>query len=122
MNAVLAMARVADAEAVQTAFATALRHWPDNLSAAVGLANQLHARGQLAQAQQVLEEARRRHPRSAIVTNNLAQVLSDLGRPQEALKVIDEVAADTSNPFAAEIRATRESIVQRLRERGTTAR
>ncbi|WBY00968.1 PA2778 family cysteine peptidase [Ramlibacter tataouinensis] len=122
MNAVLAMARVAPAEAVATAFATALRRWPDNLAAAVGLANQLHARGALADAEGVLRQARQRHPGSAIVANNLAQVLSDLGRQREALALIDEVGADAGNPFASEIRATRAGIVERMKQRGSGAR
>lgn len=123
VNAVLAMARVADREAVTTAFDTALRRWPDNLAAAVGLANQLHARGALPQAATVLREARRRHPGSAIVVNNLAQVLSDQGLQREALALIEQAASDPASPFASEIRSTRESIVERLRRGGeTTAR
>lgn len=122
MNAVLAMARVADARAAQTAFATALRRWPDNQVAAIGLANQLHAAGDLEQAGTVLREAHRRHPSSAIVTNNLAQVLSDQGRQQEALAVIDPIAADASNPFASEIRSTREQILERLKRGPSSVR
>lgn len=122
MNAVLAMARVAPPEAVRTAFATALRRWPDNLAAAVGLANQLHARGDLGAAEKVLRQARQRHPQSAILANNLAQVLADLGRPREALALIDEATSDPRNPFAAEIRATREGILERLEQRGSGAR
>lgn len=115
VNAVLAMARVADARSVTTAFATALQRWPDNLAASVGLANQYHAQGALEKAAAVLQEARRRHPASAIVANNLAQVLSDLGRQQEALALVEAASADRTSPFAAEIRATRELIVERLR-------
>lgn len=122
LNAVLAMARVAPAEAVATAFGTALQRWPDNLAAAVGLANQLHARGALGEAESVLRQARQRHPRSAIVANNLAQVLSDLGRQSEALALIDAAAADPGNPFASEIRATREGIVERMKRRSSSSR
>jgi len=118
MQSVLAMARVADAKSATTAFATALRRWPDNLAAAVGLANQYHAQGALQQAAEVLQEARRRHPSSVIVANNLAQVLSDLGRQQEALALIEAAAADSSSPFASEVRATRDLIFQRLRQSG----
>jgi len=118
MQAVLAMARVADARSVTTAYATALQRWPDNLVAAVGLANQYHAQGALQQAAEVLREARRRHPSSVIVANNLAQVLSDQGRQQEALALIEAAAADASSPFAADVRATRELIVERLRQGG----
>ncbi|CAA9412919.1 MAG: hypothetical protein AVDCRST_MAG51-1520 [uncultured Ramlibacter sp.] len=121
MNAVLAMARVADARHVTTAFATALQRWPDNQAAAVGLANQYHAQGLLAQAAAVLREARRRHPASAIIVNNLAQVLSDQGRQHEALALLDEARPATANLFASEIRATRELIVERLQQHGAAA-
>lgn len=115
MNAVLAMARVASPRASTTAFTTALARWPDNLAAAVGLANQLHAQGDVAQAATVLREARRRHPDSTIVANNLAQVLSDLGQNAEALALLEPLAADSANPFASELRATRELILGRLK-------
>ncbi len=122
VNAVLAFTRVGTPEQVTTAFATALERWPENLAAAVGLANQLHARGSLARATEVLREARRRHPGSAIVANNLAQVLSDQGQQREALALIEQAASDPSNPFASEIRSTRESIVERIKRGGGTAR
>jgi len=122
VNAVLAFTRAGTQEQVTTAFATALERWPENLAAAVGLANQFHARGSLARATEVLREARRRHPGSAIVANNLAQVLSDQGQQREALALIDQAAADSSNPFASEIRSTREAIVERIKRNGGTAR
>lgn len=120
MHAVLAMGRVADAQAATTAYATALRRWPDNQAAAVGLANLLHAQGESAHAATVLREAARRHPDSAIVANNLAQVLSDLGRHHEALDVIGALGADAGNPFASDLRSTRDLILGRMRA-GTTA-
>ncbi|KQT08739.1 PA2778 family cysteine peptidase [Ramlibacter sp. Leaf400] len=122
VSAVLALARVADGERVMTAFATALRRWPENLASAIGLANQLHARGSLPQATAVLREARRRHPNSAIVANNLAQLLSDQGQQREALALIEQAAADPANPFASEIRSTRETIVERMKRGASTAR
>lgn len=121
MNAVLPMARVADPKSATTAFATALRRWPDNQAAAVGLANQLHAQGDLDAAAAVLREAARRHARSAIVANNLAQVLSDLGRHDEALATLGPLASDAANPYAGELRATRELILRRKQERAATA-
>lgn len=120
MHAVLDMAAVADRPSALAGFATALRRWPDNQVAAVGQANQLHAQGDLESAAGVLREARRRHPDSAIVANNLAQVLSDQGRQQDALAVIATFAADAHNPFASELRSTRELILARMRG-GTAA-
>ena len=113
MAAVLAMARVDNGNAATQAYAAALKRWPDNLAAAIGLANQYHARGALADAITVLRAARQRHPQSVIVLNNLAQTLSDQGRHAEALAQIDK-AADPKSPFAADVRATRQLILQRM--------
>jgi Tfp pilus assembly protein PilF len=113
VNAVVSMARVGNADAAMKGYQAALRRWPDNLAAAIGLANLHHARGDHAQAIGVLRTAHRKHPQSAIVSNNLAQALSDSGRHAEALALIDQVA-DPQNPFASEIRATRQLILQRL--------
>jgi hypothetical protein len=116
MSAVLAMTRVNDGNAATIAYAAALKRWPDNLPAAIGLANQHHTRGALAEAVAVLRQARQRHPQSMIVMNNLAQALSDQGRHAEALAQIDK-AADPKSPFAADIRATRQLILQRMGQR-----
>jgi hypothetical protein len=113
MTAVLAMARVSKGDAATRAYSAALERWPDNLAAAIGLANQYHARGALADAVAVLRQARQRHPQSVIVINNLAQTLSDQGRHAEALSQIDK-AADPQSPFAADVRATRQVILQRM--------
>jgi hypothetical protein len=113
MSALLAMARVSKGDAAAHGYAAALKRWPNNLPAAIGLANQYHTRGALADAVAVLRQARQRHPQSVIVMNNLAQTLSDLGRNTEALAQIEK-AADAQSPFAAEVRATRQLILQRM--------
>ena len=108
MSAVLAMARAGDGAAATSAYAAALKRWPDNLPAAIGLANQHHARGAFADAVAVLRVAQQKHPQSVIVINNLAQALSDQGRHAEALAQI-ETASDPQSPFAAEVRSTRQA-------------
>jgi len=113
LSAVLAMARAADPAAVTSAYAAALKRWPDNLAAAIGLSNQHHARGDFAQAVAVLREAQQKHPQSVVVINNLAQALSDQGRQAEALAQI-ETASDPQSPFAAEVRSTRQAIIERI--------
>jgi tetratricopeptide (TPR) repeat protein len=113
MTAVLAMARTGGNEATTQAYAAALKRWPDNLAAAIGLANQHHSRGAFAEAVTVLRAAQQRHPQSVIVMNNLAQALSDLGRHTEALAQIDK-ASDPKSPFLNEVRATRQLILQRI--------
>ncbi|HWI83917.1 hypothetical protein, partial [Ramlibacter sp.] len=58
-------------------------------------------------------QAQQRHPDSVIVANNLAQALSDAGRHREALALIEQVS-DPRNPYASEVRSTRQLILQRL--------
>ena len=113
MAAVRAMARTGGAEAVTKAYTAALKRWPDNLPAAIGLANEYHTRGDFAGAVKVLRAAQQRHSQSVIVINNLAQALSDQGRHAEALELIGK-ASDPQSPFAAEVRSTRQLIMQRI--------
>lgn len=121
LAAVLAMARSGGAEAATQAYAAALQRWPDNLPAAIGLANQHHARADFAAAVSVLRTAQQRHPQSVIVLNNLAQALSDQGRHAEALALIGK-ASDPQSPFAAEVQSTRQLILQRIAQHKTGSR
>lgn len=121
LRAVLAFARVDRGDGAKRAYAAVLQRWPDNVPAAIGLANEYHARGALADAAAVLQRARQGHPDSVIVANNLAQTLSDMGRQGEALALIDKVS-DGRSPFTAEVRATRQSILERIAQQKTGRR
>jgi tetratricopeptide (TPR) repeat protein len=116
VNAVIAMARVGSPAAAMQGYAAALERWPQNIAAAIGLANLYHDRGDAAKAIAILRGAHRHHPDSTIVTNNLAQALSDAGHDAEALATIDKVS-DPANPFASDVRATRELILQRIAQK-----
>jgi hypothetical protein len=113
VNAVVAMARVGGEAAAVRGYTAALQRWPDNLAAAIGLANIHYGNGNFAQAANILRMAQRKHPESVIVTNNLAQALTDWGHHAEALAQIDKIS-DPKSPYAAEIGATRRLILQRL--------
>jgi hypothetical protein len=121
MTAVLAMSRTGGTEATTKAYAAALKRWPDNLPAAIGLANEYHGRGDFAGAVNVLRTAQQRHPQSVIVINNLAQALSDQGRNAEALSVIGK-ASDPQSPFAGEVKSTRQLILQRIAQQKSGSR
>jgi Tfp pilus assembly protein PilF len=89
-----------------------LGRWPDNIAASIGLANSHYAQGELSAAEVVLQRAAERHPESVVVLNNLAQTLSDQGRDDEALALIER-ALQLESPYIAAARETRELIVQR---------
>jgi hypothetical protein len=117
LEALLGLARGGDTDATVRGYRAALARWPESLTAAVGLANQLHAKGSLADATGVLRTALQKNPQSVILLNNLAQTLSDQGNNREALALIDR-AADGQSPFASEVRATRQLIEERMRAQG----
>jgi tetratricopeptide (TPR) repeat protein len=116
LGAVAAFERTGNAAAARTAYSGFLERWPDNVNAAIGLANTHHALGELAQAERVLREAARREPESVIVLNNLAQTLSDQGRHREALPFVERAAA-AGGPFASAVAETRATILKRLGRR-----
>ena len=116
LDALLGLARGGNVDATVTGYRAALARWPDSLPAAVGLANQLHARGSLDEAAGVLRTALQKNPQSVILLNNLAQTLSDQGKNREAMETIQK-AADLQSPFASEVKATRQLIEERLGKR-----
>ena len=113
LNALVAFERVNEPRKNRTAYAAFLQRWPDNVNAAVGLANAHYALGELPQAEKVLRAALARAPDSAIVLNNLAQTLSDQGRDREALPFADKALA-AAGPHAAAVRETRDGILKKL--------
>jgi peptidase C39-like protein/tetratricopeptide repeat protein len=113
LASIAALERAGGTQAARTAYATFLTRWPHNVSAAVGLANTHYALRELPQAEKVLREAAQRDPESVIVLNNLAQTLSDLGRHDEALPVIER-AVTAGGPHTAAAQDTRREILERL--------
>jgi hypothetical protein len=68
----------------ERAYAAALERWPSSLGAWIGLGNSRYAQGDLGGAASAFREATVRHPRSAAAFHNLAEVLAELGREEEA--------------------------------------
>ncbi|MCX7149904.1 MAG: PA2778 family cysteine peptidase [Rhodocyclales bacterium] len=114
LAAIAAMDRVGEARAAIVAYSTFLGRWPDNVAAGIGLANRHYALGELREAETLLRHVFARHPDSVAVANNLAQILSDLGRNEEALELIDWAAQPDMSPFAASVGETRAMILQRM--------
>ena len=118
LSAIAAFERVGGADGARVAYKSFLARWPENVNAHVGLANTHYALGDLRNAEAVLRDAVRREPESVVVLNNLAQTLSDLGRNEEALPIIERAAA-VGGPFAGAVQKTRETILQKLGRQGS---
>lgn len=112
LAAVSALERTGNARAANIAYGSALRRWPGNIAAMVGLGNTHHALGELEQAEAVLRRALDVDPGSVIALNNLAQTLSDRGYYDEALNFAERAVA-LGGPLAAALRQTRDEILQR---------
>jgi len=113
LPALLAFDRNATPQAARTAWQAFLSRWPGHALASVALGNRLYAERNLAGAESVLRAGIQAHPVSTEMLNNLAQVLTEQGRNDEALAVIER-AATQPGPFAAEVATTRAGILRRM--------
>lgn len=86
ISAVIGLEQAGQWTAAIEGYDTALKRWPSSLAARIGLGNCWHALGNLTAAEKVLREAGRQFPGEGVVFNNLAQVLFEQHKQQEALK------------------------------------
>jgi len=112
-GAIAAMDRVAAPAASIAAYSTFLRHWPASIAASVALANRYYALGRLSDAEAVLRRASLVHPDEVVLLNNLAQVLSDLGRNDEARGLIEWALVQAEGVYTGTARETRATILSR---------
>ncbi len=97
----------APADAIRV-WRSVLQRWPEQLVAALGLGNKLHALGQDDEAAQVFEAATQRH-RSAVLWNNLAQVEISRARWPQAQAALDQAlqrAREAEPRWLAEVEST----------------
>lgn len=113
LSALLAFDRNAKPDAAATAWQAFLARWPGHALASLALGNRLYAERNLTGAESVLRAGIQAHPTSPEMLNNLAQVLAEQGRHNEALAVIERAATQPGR-FAAEVAATRSGILQRM--------
>jgi hypothetical protein len=114
LASIRAMEPVGEPGVVIAAYAAFLARWPGNLEASIGLGNRYYALGELNEAEHVLRRAAVHHPDSVALLNNLAQTLSDRGRNDEALILVERAVRPDGGPFAAAVLETRELILRRL--------
>jgi tetratricopeptide (TPR) repeat protein len=90
-------------------YEAALRRWSHNLALQLGYGNVLYAAGDRLAAAAVLRTATAEHPDSAPAFNNLATVLAELGRFDEA-RAAAQTAIALGGPWLDAARATLASI------------
>jgi len=96
---------------IHTAWRTALSRWPNNLIVQMGLGNSAYQLSNLTAAAQAFRNAIRDHPDAGAAYNNLAQVLLEQGKLDEAEKQAQR-AVTLSGPHLESYRSTLADIQQ----------
>ncbi|HJV86528.1 MAG TPA: PA2778 family cysteine peptidase [Noviherbaspirillum sp.] len=94
------------------AYASALKRWPHNLTLQMGYGNTAYASGDRVAAADAFRSAARDHPDSGAAFNNLATVLAELGRFEEARNAAEKAVA-LDGPWRDDARATLRAIETR---------
>ena len=110
ISAVVGLEKARQWAAAAEGYQTALRRWPQSFPAHIGLSNSYYAGGNLKSAAAVLQETTLRFPHQGIAFNNLAQVLWEQGKKQEAIKAARR-AVDLGGPHAEQFQKTLDEII-----------
>ena len=98
----LEMEKTRQPRLAETAYDAALRRWPADLAALVGLGNSRYAQANLSGSEAAFRQATQSHPQAIIGWNNLAEVLVAQNRLPEALSAAQRAASlDGPNRAAA---------------------
>lgn len=90
IKGLLAFEKTAPAAHTQTAYAAAVKRWPDNLVLLMGLGNSSYAAGDMEGAANAFRQATVVHPDSAAAHNNLAHVLLEQGNAKSAMQAAEK--------------------------------
>ena len=109
LTAVLGLEKSQHFQAAVAGYQTALTRWPESLPALMGLGNSYYAMKELTGAESAFRKATARYPLAAPAYNNLAQVLLDQGRKQEALAAAQK-AVSLGGPLVSVSKKTLQEI------------
>ena len=103
-------------EAAKRAYTTATTVWPDQALGWLGLGNVAYRQGRLETARDAYYKALDLAPGDPVVTNNLAQVLTELGCAREADSVLETLSstARISKAVRDELARTRQLVYERM--------
>ncbi len=105
LEAIVGLERAQQWQGAVEAYEVAHERWPQSLGALIGLGNSRYALNDLPGAEQAFRLATRAHPEAAAAFNNLAHVLAELGRREEALSAARR-ATELASPSEPVYRAT----------------
>jgi len=105
----IAYEKSAPPQSAQLAYRAALQRWPDTLALQLGVGNSAYAAGDRAAAAEAFRSATASHPDSGAAYNNLAVVLGELGRLDEA-RAAAQTAINLSGPWRSEAQATLDAL------------
>jgi tetratricopeptide (TPR) repeat protein len=109
VTAVVGLEKARQWQAATVGYETALKRWPESFSAHIGLSNSFYAQGDLKSAEVVLRKTTDLFPNEGVAFNNLAQVLWEQGKKQEAIKAARQ-AVDLGGPFVKKYQKTLDEI------------
>ena len=109
IRAVVGLERARQWQAAAESYQTALAKWPQSFSAHMGLGNSFYAQGDLKSAEIILRKTTNLFPNEGAAFNNLAQVLWELGKKQEAQKAARH-AVMLGGPLVEEYQKTLDEI------------
>jgi len=115
VTAAVALEKVAPPKSAEAAYEAALKRWPRNLSARIGLGNAAYAQGNWKRAEKTFLQATLDHPKSAIACNNLAQTLAEQKRYPEALTLANQ-AVLLGGSAQEDARSTLDQIRKKMRK------
>jgi tetratricopeptide (TPR) repeat protein len=110
-----ALEEVGKAEAARRAFGAAVRRWPENEVALLGLGNSLYATGMAVEAAETYAKLARLHRSSVAALNNLAHVLAELGCREESMEALrrGQALSGKGGRFSPFLAATAEFLQRR---------
>jgi hypothetical protein len=117
-SAVIALERSGHTKNAHVAYGAMLERWPASLVGWMGRGNTAYALKDLAGAESAFREAARQHPETTAAFNNLAHVLAERGKLDEAI-VAAERAVSLGGPLAPSAQATLEGVRSKAAGAGT---
>ena len=111
-SAVIALEKSGQIKNAQIAYDALLKRWPDSLAGQMGRGNTAYSLHDLETAESSFRQATQSHPDAVAAFNNLAEVLAERKKFDEALAVAEH-AVSLGGPLLPETQATLDEIRQK---------